>query len=319
MGMARTSSKSSLANYISSHDEAIIQQIKTKHGTKLREFEFKPLMHLVQDIFHHSIFSTGSKNDPEDSNEKEPGSPNPIEKLELRTHIRYTIHQLALEMTCKCAHRKDVHETALVLLDLLHDYSWEAKVVLILSAFAMTYGEFWLTAQPSPGNPLLQSVSMLKQSPCLLQTTSSNLKSRFEALHILVEQMLDMANYIVDLRENRVPLDETSTEAVQFASYLIIISVVTCISSNIQLVKINIEYTSLDKDIQVLKKLHHMLAPFHGYLHELYSEIYSAETGNRDQQSSIRPHHNSKMADAVLHLARRTLPHSPLQQPRWKY
>ncbi|KAJ4958951.1 hypothetical protein NE237_026062 [Protea cynaroides] len=313
--MGRTSHSGS-AYSISSHDEAIIHQIKAKHGLKSREFNFKPLMLVVEDIFHQVFVSVGKQKSSEEAGNKEPGCSNPIEKLELQNHIRCTIHRLAWEITCKCAHRNDAHETTLALLDLLHDYSWEAKVVLILGTFAMTYGEFWLTAQPLPGNPLLQAVSMLKQPPCFQQTKSATLNSRFESLQNLVERMLDLANYIVELKEHKVYLDEISKTAVQLAAYLIIVSVVTCISSNMALAKLGTEipfygnrYTSLDTEIRVLNKFHHMLTPVHDYLHELYTaEKGRMSTGKvtREKEHTVQRVRQETVLQGATVLASRT-------------
>ncbi|VVA34114.1 PREDICTED: SIEVE ELEMENT OCCLUSION B [Prunus dulcis] len=62
----------------------------------------------------------------------------------------------------------------------LSNYSWEAKAVLTLAAFAMEYGEFWLLAQAQESDRLAKSISILKRVPFLLKP--SNLQKRRQAV-----------------------------------------------------------------------------------------------------------------------------------------
>ncbi|KAK7847966.1 protein sieve element occlusion c [Quercus suber] len=75
----------------------------------------------------------------------------------------------------------------------IRKYKWDAKMVIVLAAFATNYGEFWLLRELCPHNPLAVSVAMLKQLPNDLST----LKPRFKALNFLVKNMVDVTKYII--------------------------------------------------------------------------------------------------------------------------
>ncbi len=79
------------------------------------------------------------------------------------------------------------------LFDLLGKYKWDAKMVIVLAAFALNYGEFLFLLQLYPHNPLAVSVAMLKQLPNKLST----MKPRFKALRLLVKKMVDVTKCII--------------------------------------------------------------------------------------------------------------------------
>lgn len=117
-------------------------------------------------------------------------------------------------------------------------------MVLILAAFAMIYVQSWTNAKPLDGNPLSQSVCVFLQPPCLLRKTES-LILRFKSLKKLVNVILNVVDNMVKLKEltkkNETQLDVSITNALQFAVYRIITCVYTCISYNMNLVKIDAE------------------------------------------------------------------------------
>ncbi|VVA41660.1 PREDICTED: SIEVE ELEMENT OCCLUSION B, partial [Prunus dulcis] len=66
---------------------------------------------------------------------------------------------------CKPPGEEVAHSTTLAILNKLSSYSWEAKAVLTLAAFAMEYGEFWLLAQLRESDRLAKSIAILKRVP----------------------------------------------------------------------------------------------------------------------------------------------------------
>jgi hypothetical protein len=88
----------------------------------------------------------------------------------------------------------------MVLLNYLSSYSWHAKVVLTLAAFAVIFGEFWLVAQSSVSNTLAKSVALLKQLPDIVENSVS-LRPQFDALNKLVKAALDVTMCIVEFKE----------------------------------------------------------------------------------------------------------------------
>lgn len=120
--------------------------------------------------------------------------------------------------------------------DLLGNYRWDAKVVLVLAAFATSYGEFWLTMQLYPENPLAVSVAMLKQWP----SSISKLKPRFKALSLLVKTMIDVTRCIIKFEglpvAHVIPdfeMISATKSQIFFAAYWITRSTLVC-SSNIK-------------------------------------------------------------------------------------
>ena len=83
---------------------------------------------------------------------------------------------------------------------MLTNYSWDAKLVLVLSACAVNFGEFWLLAHNCTTNQLAKSVAILRKIPELLERTSM-LKPRFDTINNLVKVMIAITKCIVEFRE----------------------------------------------------------------------------------------------------------------------
>ena len=65
-------------------------------------------------------------------------------------------------MSCKPSSPGIAHETALNILNKLSSYSWDAKVMLTLAAFALEYEDFWMPSQFQPTDTLAKSLAILK-------------------------------------------------------------------------------------------------------------------------------------------------------------
>lgn len=122
----------------------------------------------------------------------------------------------------------------MVLLNTLSSYSWDAKVVLTLAAFAVNFGEFWLIVQLCTTNSLAKSVALLKQLPDILEHAQM-LKPHFDALNKLIKAMMDVTKCIVEFTElppqyilSDVPPMSTAMAHIPTAAYWTIRSVVAC-------------------------------------------------------------------------------------------
>lgn len=131
---------------------------------------------------------------------------------------------------------------------MLSNYSWDAKAVITLAAFAVNYGEFWLVAQLYTSNPLAKSLAHLKQLPDVLEHGDA-LKPRFEAVFNLIKAMLDLTHCIVRFKElpeqyidPETPELVTATAHIPIAVYWIIRSIVACSSIIINLIGMGQEY-----------------------------------------------------------------------------
>lgn len=107
---------------------------------------------------------------------------------------------------------------------------------LALSAFAVTYGEFWLVAQSYTSNQLAKAVAILKQLPEILEH-SAELKPQFDAIKSLIKAMVDISKCIVEFRELPANYITTDVEAlstamahIPVAVYWTIRSILACAS-----------------------------------------------------------------------------------------
>ncbi|KAF4404214.1 hypothetical protein G4B88_014670 [Cannabis sativa] len=74
-------------------------------------------------------------------------------------------------LSCKAPNEVTAHETTLAILNKLSNYSWEAKAVLALAAFAFEFGDFWLIAQLYNSDSLAKQLGVLKRVPSLIKTS----------------------------------------------------------------------------------------------------------------------------------------------------
>ncbi|KAI9169988.1 hypothetical protein LWI28_020690 [Acer negundo] len=147
--------------------------------------------------------------------------------------LGHTICRLSHELLCKCSGEGDLHTRTMNIFDLLRNYRWDAKVVLVLAAFATSYGEFWLIMQLYPQNPLAVLVAMLKQLP----SNMNALNPRFKALSLVVRTMVDVTKCIIKfegLPIKHLRLDDekisTTKSKIFIAAYWITRSTLICSS-----------------------------------------------------------------------------------------
>lgn len=121
----------------------------------------------------------------------------------------------------------------MILFDLLGNYRWGEKVVLVLTSFVASYGEFRLLMQLNSSIPLAISVAMLKQLP----TDVSPLKPQFNAVSLLVDAMVDVTKCIIKFEKlplSRVELDDetkaVTKSQIYIAAYWIIRGILKCSS-----------------------------------------------------------------------------------------
>lgn len=135
----------------------------------------------------------------------------------------------------------------MAILNTLSSYSWEAKVVISLGAFAVNFGEFWLVAQLFATNLLAKSVAMLKQLPNIIEHYKS-LKPRFDAINNLIKVMLDVTKCIIAFKnlpyqylQDDTPPKSTALTHIPTAAYWSIKSMAACASQLTSLLGMNYE------------------------------------------------------------------------------
>ncbi|KAK9117381.1 hypothetical protein Sjap_016328 [Stephania japonica] len=259
--------------FSSSDDNVMMKQIQATHAPDGREVNVRPLLAVVEDILNRATPGIDALVNPNQADHLDAlEDTHQIDFIGMLEALAYTIHKISCEISCKCSGGGDAHGTTLVLFNTLASYSWDAKVVLALAAFAVNYGEFWLVAQLYTTNQLAKSIALLKQLPDILEHNES-LRPRLEALKLLIKAMLDVTKCIVHFKE--LPHQYISADApvmsmalahIPTAVYWTIRSVVACMSQMIGLIGLSHEYISSTSETWELSSLAHKLNNIHGHL-----------------------------------------------------
>lgn len=106
-----------------------------------------------------------------------------------------TLKEISSEMCCKTPGDDIAHKTTMTILNLLSDYSWEAKAILTLAAFALEYGEFWWLSQLQPNDELAKSVAILKRVSAL--TKPAALREHFLDIYE-INNMIKAAMQVIE-------------------------------------------------------------------------------------------------------------------------
>ncbi|KAE8705038.1 Detected protein of unknown function [Hibiscus syriacus] len=262
-----------------SDDNVMMNQILATHAPDGREVDVRPLLYLVEDILnrateHVDVIVKGTQARVE--MEEKTQQANYIAMLEALT---FTIDRIACELSYKAYRGSDAHATTTAIFNFLSSYTWDAKLVLSLSAFALNYGEFWLLAQIYSTNQLAKSMAILKQLPSLLEHTAP-LKPRFEALNNLIRTMMDVTRSVVEFKElpamyisQDAPALATALNLIPTAVYWTIRSMVACAVQISSLATMGHEYVRLDfrygiSESWELSTLAHKLRNIHEHLRQ---------------------------------------------------
>ncbi|KAF3790141.1 SIEVE ELEMENT OCCLUSION B protein [Nymphaea thermarum] len=287
--MARNLLKYGSRLFTSSDDSGVMKHVEESHKPDGRSFDVKPVLAVVEQIFDLTApasITTRIVPAAEDVTDVSTG----VDALD---SLGCTIHKIACEITCRCSGNGDGHETTMVLLKgPLSHYEWDAKAVLVLAAFAMTYGEFWLTSQlHAVNNPLAKSVAVLKQLPELLEHVDA-LKPRFDALNNLFAELLALTRCIIEFSEmpkDYISMDTPTLKIAQAyiptAVYWIVKSVITSSSQVIGLICMGHEYLTSASEAWELSNLAHKVKNIHDHLRNLLKKCLDLIDEKRQEES----------------------------------
>ncbi|KAK3413098.1 hypothetical protein EUGRSUZ_I01709 [Eucalyptus grandis] len=265
-----------------SDEDVLTKQIKETHAPDGREVDVKPLLHLVKDILNRSTLNVDAV--------AAEGSPAHTENMEDQTYrasdtdlldaLSYIIERVSSELHAKALTGGEAHSTTLAICNMLAPFSWDAKLVLTLAAFAFNYGEFWLLAQVSSTNQLAKLMATLKQLPMIMEY-SSVLKSRFDALNSLIQAMLKVTKCVVDLKElpsayisSEFPALSAAMNHVPTAVYWTIRSAVACYGQITSLTSYGLEYITSTTEAWELSTLAHKLTNIYEHLQKQIGICY---------------------------------------------
>ena len=105
-------------------------------------------------------------------------------------------------MACRDLDEEVAHKITISILRRLSTYSWNAKAVLTLTAFALDYGEFWLLDQLHQSGLLAKSMGILKGVPTILESSwLLKHKNAIDELNNLIKATLNVVEYIFKLEK----------------------------------------------------------------------------------------------------------------------
>ncbi|KAM6562374.1 hypothetical protein CsatB_022372 [Cannabis sativa] len=209
-------------------EDILIKKLLLSHDPDDRRLDSDQLLHAMENIMFYATISEISDLDFIDNDE---GKITDIEAFGFKETLSHLINKISHEILCKCSGEGSLHEKTMVLFDLLGNYRWDAKAVIVLATFVKSYGEFWLLIQLYPRNTLALSVAMLKQLPSDL----SAFTRQFKALSLLMKTVIDLSKCVIkyeSLPLSQVKLDKENKSITQYNIYLavywIIRSILTC-------------------------------------------------------------------------------------------
>ncbi|XP_076912363.1 protein SIEVE ELEMENT OCCLUSION B-like [Bidens hawaiensis] len=286
--------------FSASDDNVIMKQVLDTHLPDGTDVDVKPLIHIVEDILRHATINAAIDSDStslithSDVGKLEGKSlqTNTLEANARQTNavvilnaLSHTIDKLACEMAFKCLSGGDGHTTALSLFHEVGNFHWDAKLALILAAFALNYGEFWLLAQIYSSNQLAKSMAILRQVPTIMEH-SAPLKPRFDALNKLIHAVLELTRCIMQFKEipsayvsTDVPAMARALQTVPTAVYWNVRGIIACAAQITSLTSMGHEYGISSSEMQswelstLIMKINHLLEFLKKQLEECHRVI----------------------------------------------
>jgi hypothetical protein len=140
-------------------------------------------------------------------------------------------------MACKAPGEEIAHKTTMSILNKLSSYSWDAKAVLTLAAFALDYGDFWLLAQLHSSDQLAKSMGILRRVPTILKRpVLQKYGKEIVEVNNLIKATLEVIESIFELEKlsiydtKDVPALSTAMDRIPVDAYWAIITIVACMT-----------------------------------------------------------------------------------------
>ncbi|XP_011014351.1 PREDICTED: uncharacterized protein LOC105118161 [Populus euphratica] len=274
-----------------SDDNVMMKQIVGTHAPDGREVDVKPLLHLVEDILKRATQQIDTSLTTSQAHAELEDKTHQINFVSMLDALSYTIDRISCEIAYKSLDGTDAHATTVSLFNMLTSYSWDAKLVLTLAAFALNYGEFWLLAQIYSSNQLAKSMAILRQLPSIMEH-SGPLKPRFDAINNLIKVMMDVARCVVEFKDlppayisNEVPALSTAMAHIPIAVYWTMRSVVACAAQITSLTTMGHEFSISTTVAWELSSLAHKLSNILDHLRKQLDTCYQHIDEKRNVES----------------------------------
>ncbi|KAL8142437.1 hypothetical protein V2J09_015469 [Rumex salicifolius] len=241
-------------------DDILIQKILITHNPDGRLLDSELCLRAVETIMSHA---SAFHEEMEQKRQRQEQACIEVSSIEVEgpeEPLGHTIHMLSREIICLRSVKEDVCTKPLVLFELLGKYRWDAKLSLVLSSFAVIYGEFWVIIQSQDCNRLALSISLLKE---LLPLSLKKFQLIFKTVSLLVDSMVALTRIVVQFE--RLPTVEaelanaelirTTKHLVCVAAYWICRSVLICTSklADIRASK-DLQITSLEQRMKSISE-----------------------------------------------------------------
>ncbi|KAJ6775845.1 PROTEIN SIEVE ELEMENT OCCLUSION B-LIKE [Salix koriyanagi] len=187
---------------------------------------------------------------------------------------------------------------------MLTSYSWDAKLVLTLAAFALKYGDFWLLAQIHSSNQLAKSMAILRQLPNIMEH-SGLFKARVDALNNLIKVMMDVTRCVVEFKDlptsyisQELPALSTAMAHIPIAVYWTMRIVVACAAQITGLTTIGYEFSVSPTEAWELSTLAHKLNNILEHLRKQLATCYQ----HIDERRSIETFRMLRNLFEMIHI-----------------
>ncbi|XP_021818481.1 protein SIEVE ELEMENT OCCLUSION B-like [Prunus avium] len=196
---------------------------------------------------------------------------------------------ISCEMFGKWLSGEDPNKTTMDILDIVQHHDWDEKVVLVLGAFAVKDGEFWLVAQLYTTNPLAKAIGQLKQVQEILERAGTTLKPKFDSYNNLVRAIINVTKCVVQLydlqRDPHVTTEHESaatTAHIPTAVYWTIRSIVVAASQLVGITGMGPEYLT---EAWELSSLAHKLENIQSHLQENLDRLHEIIKRKKDDEA----------------------------------
>ncbi|KAK1295364.1 hypothetical protein QJS10_CPA16g00341 [Acorus calamus] len=184
----RSVDTASPSHFTITNEEILVKKLLQTHAPDGRDFNPEALLRAAELLMSQAMTPSDAKSD---SCKLKLESINKDESV--------IIHKISHEILYSCSTDGDgPHSTTMDIFESLERYSWGAKMVLVIAAFALSYGEFSLIIKYYPSNLLASSIAFLKRLSANLLEEIKESKHRVKALRALAKEMVEVTKCILD-------------------------------------------------------------------------------------------------------------------------
>ncbi|XP_019163418.1 PREDICTED: protein SIEVE ELEMENT OCCLUSION B-like [Ipomoea nil] len=196
------------------NESIILEEVMTTHDPNSKDFKTNIIFNFVKNILYSTMIrdsidedeesdkedSNGDKFDKEDSNdgkEFESNNHKVLDEEYTDMELPNQLKHISFEILLKSSSSSDVnpHSIVIYFLRMLSTYSWEAKLLMMLAAFSLNFGEFNLV---QGHKRLAGKLTILKENESL-QVVPSHMQ---KMVTHFVKSILHLTEWIVELTQS---------------------------------------------------------------------------------------------------------------------